>query len=101
MSVRMQDLPLCCGVALISNFGGTDRTSGNFATLTLTQLKTELKRVEKACYSHSMMIATLTDEQYEAYFKTFKELGWSVVRKGINGLHNSTNYLLVKVLRKV
>lgn len=101
MSVNFDDLQWCCGIAVVGDFGATSQTSGSRnIPYSKEELKKELKKVEKINYTSSMMIATLNDDQYEAYIKVFKELGWSVVRKGINGLHGSTNYLLVKVLRK-
>lgn len=102
MFINYNDLEWCCGITVVGDFGATDQTSGdNEYPIGKIRLAEELKTVEKASYTSSMMIATLNDEQYKEYFPIFKKQGWSCVRKGINGLHNSTNYLLVKVLKPV
>lgn len=97
--MRSANLPQCCGIVLVSDFGNTQHALNSYK-YNCEQVSNFLDNEIKFARSgrQSMVMATLNDEQMETIGSVFRKKGFRRVANNFHKNHNSTIYVLVKKL---
>ena len=93
-----ENLPNCCGIAVINDFGNTANTGGEKAAVSIKHLEQKLKDTIKhfLVRNKAMVIVSLNDTQKRKLHKMMLRNGFTVVSRGWHPLHS--NYITLYTL---
>lgn len=106
--MQRNSFPGCCGITILSDFGGTHITAGIKDDIPLPELKSFLKITEEIKSDgnpymgrQAALMATLNGEQMKRYGETFIKCGWKVLAKYRHPSHNTIISVLGRELANV
>lgn len=91
-----QQLPDCCTITLLSEFGNTD-TAHDDTEYSTEEVDTFLKNaIIVNQYRKNILMAVINEDQYKKLYKTFKTNGFKTARKSYTPGHGNVIYILTR-----
>lgn len=103
--MHTQDFPNCCGIMIISDFGWTKVTGGDYGVLGSDNdpwrksppTKEQIEEFVKDCLydfrDYAILMVALNEDQNTELGPIFKKLGFKMVSQGLNSHHDSQIFL--------
>jgi hypothetical protein len=79
MPIRVNNFPLCCGGAVLTDFANTPTSGARNGKVPVKQLEEELEDALKACKYKSIVVATLNEDQKKVFGPSMLKYGFRPV----------------------